>query len=81
MFSQIQEYLTAVLQNIMILVKDVKEPAPALEMQVAATVGDKASRTKPYGRSNLFNQQWSDIVGFCLTVDKCLPYHHAAIIG
>jgi len=33
---QIQEYLTAAIQNIMILVKDVKEPATALQMRVAA---------------------------------------------
>jgi hypothetical protein len=36
---QIQEYLTAAIQNIMILVKDVKEPATALQMRVAAKAG------------------------------------------
>jgi len=61
--------------------KDNKKPATALEMQVATGVSDKASRTKPYGRSNLFNLQWSDIAGFCLTVGKNLPYHPAEIIG
>jgi len=61
--------------------KDVKEPATALEMQVATEVNDKVSRTKPYGLSNLFNPQWSDIARFCLTVGKNLPYHPAEIIG
>ena len=56
---QIQEYLTAAIQNIKILLKDVKEPATALEMQVAKEVSTKTGRTKPYGRSNLFNPQWS----------------------
>ena len=61
---QIQEYLTAAIQNIMILVKDVKEPAPALEMKLATEVSDKASRTKPYGRSNQFNPSWGNMVQF-----------------
>jgi len=78
---QIQEYLTAAIQNIKILLKDVKEPAPALQMQVETKVSDKVSRTKLFGRSNLFNPPWSDIAGFCLTLEKLLPYHHAEIIG
>ncbi len=78
---QIQEYLTAAIQNIKILLKDVKERATALEMQVATEVNDKASRTKLYGRRNLFNPPWSDIAGFCLTLEKLLPYRHAQIIG
>ncbi|CAB1060094.1 hypothetical protein D1BOALGB6SA_4859, partial [Olavius sp. associated proteobacterium Delta 1] len=56
---QIQEYLTAAIQNIKILLKDVKEPAPALSMQVAKEAGNKSSRTKPYGLSQLFDLQWS----------------------
>jgi IS5 family transposase len=64
---QIQEYLTAAIQNIKILLKDVKEPAPALSMQVAKAVGDKASRTKPYDLSQLFALHWRDIVEICLT--------------
>ena len=55
---QIQEYLTAAIQNIKILLKDVKEPAPALSMQVAKEAGNKSSRTKPYGLSQLFDLQW-----------------------
>jgi transposase len=78
---QIQEYLTAAIQNIKILLKDVKEPATALEMQVATEVSDKASRIKLYGLSNLFNPQRSDIARFCLTLGKNLPYHPAEIIG
>jgi IS5 family transposase len=78
---QIQEYLTAAIQNIKILLKDVKEPATAFQMQVAKGVNDKASRTKPYGRSNLFNLQWCDIAQICHTLEKLLPYRHAEIIG
>ena len=78
---QIQEYLTAAIQNIKILLKDVKEPATALEMQVATEVSDRARRTKPYGLSSLFNPQWSDIARFCLTLRKNLPYHPAEVIG
>ncbi len=74
---QIQEYLTAAIQNIKILLKDVKERATALEMQVATEVNDKASRIKLYGRRNLFNPPWIDIAGFCLTLEKFLPYRHA----
>ena len=74
---QIQEYLTAAIQNIKILVKDVKEPAPALEMKVATEVSDKASRTKPYGRSNQFNPSWSNIAQFCRTLVEAfaLPFY------
>ena len=43
---QIQKFLTAAIQNIKILLKDVKEPAPALQMQVATEARDKASRTR-----------------------------------
>ena len=78
---QIQEYLTAAIQNIKILLKDVKEPATAFQMQVAKEVNDKASRTKSYGRSNLFNLQWKDIARFCHSLEKLLPYHHAENIG
>ena len=44
---QIQKYLTAAIQNLKILLKDVKDPAPVLSMQVVKAVGVKASRTKP----------------------------------
>jgi len=76
----IQEYLTAAIQNIKILLKDVKEPATAFQMQVAKEVNDKASRTKSYGRSNLFNLQWCDIAQICHTLEKLLSYRHAEII-
>ena len=39
---EIQEYLTAAIQNIKILLKDVKEPATAMQMRVAKEVSDKA---------------------------------------
>jgi len=82
---EIQEYLTAAIQNIMILVKDVKKPATALQMQVAKAVGDKVGRKKPYpsgyGRSSQFNPQWIDIAGCYRLLQKLLPCHHAAING
>jgi transposase len=74
---QIQEYLTAAIQNIKILVKDVKEPAPAREMQVATEVSDKASRTKPYGHSNQFKPSWGNVTQFCCTLVQpfTLPFY------
>ena len=78
---QIQEYLTAAIQNIKILLKDVKEPAPALSMRVAKAVGDKASRTKPYGLSQLFALQWRDIAGTCLTLGQNPACRPAEIMG
>jgi transposase len=77
---QIQEYLTAAIQNIMILLKDVKEPATALQMRVAAKAVKQASRTKFCGLLNLFNPLASNIAGFCRTLEKLLPCHIAAII-
>jgi len=78
---QIQEYLTAAIQNIKVLLKDVKVSAPALSMQVAKEAGNKPHRTKSYGLSQLFDLQWSKIAGFCLTMGKLLPFRHAAITG
>jgi hypothetical protein len=78
---QIQEYLTAALQNIKILVKNVKEPAPALQMQVAPEVADIASRTKCYGLNNLFILQGCGIARFCLLVGKNLAYRPAEIVA
>ena len=78
---QIQEYLTAAIQNIKILVKDVKAPAPALEMQVATEVSDKASRAKSGRMINLFNLQWSNSARFYRTLQKLLTCHQAVIIG
>ena len=78
---QIQEYLTATIQNIKILVKDVKEPAPALQMQVAPEVADTASRTKPYGLNTFFVPQWHCIVRFCFLVRKNLAYRPAEIVS
>jgi len=82
---QIQEYLTAAIQNIKILLKDVKEPATAMQMRVAKEVRGKVGRTKPYpspcGQSSLTNPQWVDVAGFYPTIQKLLPYQHAAIIG
>jgi len=65
----------------MILVKDAKEPATALQMRVAAQAVEQARRTTSCGRLNLFNPLASDIARFCRTLDKLLPCHIAEIIG
>jgi len=78
---QIQEYLTAAIQNIKILLKDVKEPARALSMQVAKEAGNKSSRTKPYGLSQIFDLQFSKIAGLRLCLEKLLLCRHATITG
>ncbi len=78
---QIQEYLTAAIQNIKILLQDVKEPANAMQMRVAKQVNEKASRTKLYGRSGLSALQWSNIAGYRHILAKHLIYHPAEITG
>jgi hypothetical protein len=78
---QIQEYLTAAIQNIKILVKNVKEPGPALQMQVAPEGAETASRTKCYGLNNLFIPQRRGIARFCLLVGKSLAYRPAEIVA
>jgi transposase len=78
---EIQEYLTAAIQNINILVKHVKEPAPALEMQLTEKAVDQASTTKSCTLINLFNLQWSHIAQFYRTLEKILTNHPATIIG
>jgi hypothetical protein len=65
----------------MILLKDVKAPATALQMRVAAKAVEQASRTKPCGWLNLFNPLASNIARFCRTLQKLLPCHIAEIIG
>jgi len=76
---QIQEYLTAAIQNIKILLKDVKEPANAMQMRVAKKVSGKVGRTIPCGQCDLFAPQWSNIAGYCRTLAKLLLYHPAEI--
>jgi transposase len=70
---QIQEYLTAAIQNIKILLKHVKAPAPALEMRVATKVSNRTSNTLPCPLTNLFNPQWGIIVDFVALWKKILP--------
>ena len=65
----------------MILLKDVNEPATALQMRVAAKAVEQASKTKSCERLNLFNLLASNIARFCRTLDKLLPCHIAEIIG
>ena len=78
---QIQEYLTAAIQNIKILIKDVKEPSPALQMQVAPEVADRPSRVKCYGLNNLLITQMRGIDRFCLIVAKKLAYRPTEIVA
>ena len=78
---QIQEYLTAAIQNIKILVQNVKEPAPALQMQIAPEVAETASRIKCYGLNDLFILQGRAIAHFCLLVGKYLAYRPAQIVA
>jgi len=65
----------------MILLKDVKEPATALQMGAAAKAVEQASRTKSRELLNLFNPLASNIARFCRTLEKLLPCHHAESIG
>jgi transposase len=78
---QIQEYLTAAIQNIKILVKDVKAPAPAMQMRAAAQVGSRPSKLLPCPLPNLLNLQWGIIAGFCRTVKENFARHPAQIIA
>jgi hypothetical protein len=78
---QIQEYLTAAIQNIQILVKDVKESSPALQMQIAPEVAEVASRIKCYGLNDLFIPPGRGIAHFCLFVGKYLAYRPAQIVA
>jgi len=57
---QIQEYLTAAIQNIMILVKDIKEPATALQMRVAAKAGGPVEQS-PAG-CLIYQSRWRAVL-------------------
>jgi transposase len=78
---QIQEYLTAAIQNIKILVKDAKAPAPAMQMRVAAKVSARPGKILPCPLSHLLNLQWGIIAGFCRTVKENFARHPTEIIG
>jgi len=78
---QIQEYLTAAIQNIRVLLKEVKEPAAALSVQVATQTRGKASRIGPCGLWQLLARQCSQIAEFCFSQEKNLAYHQAKITG
>ena len=67
---QIQEYLTAAIQNIKILVKDVKAPAAAMQMRVATKVSGRRSKILPCPLAHLFNPQWGIIAGFGRTLKE-----------
>ena len=78
---QIQEYLTAAIQNIKILVKDVKAPAPAMQMRVAAKVRGRPSKILPCPLTHLFNLQWGIIAEFCHTLKENFACRPTEIIG
>ena len=68
---QIQQYLTASIQNIMVLLRHVKEPATAFAMQKATKAIGRASKTRPCGLPvNHINTQWSNIAQFCRTLKE-----------
>jgi transposase len=78
---QIQEYLTAAIQNIKILVKDVKAPAPAMQIRVAAKVGGRTNKIMPCRLANQFNPQWGVIAGFCRIVKRNFARYPSEIIA
>ena len=78
---QIQEYLTAAIQNIKVLLKEVKDPAPALSVQVATPSRGKTGRIGPCRLWQLLAQQCSQIAEFCFPQDKNLAYRQAKIIS
>jgi transposase len=77
---EIQEYLTAAIQNIKILIKDAKAPAPGMQMRVAAQVSGRPDKLLPCPLPNLFNLQWGIIAGFCRTVKENFARHPSEII-
>ncbi len=78
---QIQEYLTAAIQNIKILVKDVKAPGPAMQMRVATKVSGRTSKRLPCRLTHLFNPQWGIIAGFYRTLKDIFACHPTEIIA
>jgi hypothetical protein len=78
---EIQEYLTAAIQNIKILIKDAKASAPAMQMRVAAQVRGRPDKLLPCPRPNLFNLQWGIIAGVCRTVKENFARHRSEIIA
>ncbi len=78
---EIQEYLTAAIQNIKILVKDIKAPAPAMQMRVAAQVSVGSNKALASCLTHLFNLQWGKIAGFCRTVKENFARHRSEIIA
>ena len=69
---EIQEYLTSSIQNIMVLLRHVKEPSAALAMQKAAKVNGRGSKTQPRRGllANHINTQWSNTAQFCRTLNQ-----------
>ena len=78
---EIKEYLTAAIQNIKILVKDSKTPAPAMQMRVAAQGSSWPGKALLCPLRNLFNLQWGIIAGFCRTVKENFARHPSEIIA
>jgi transposase len=78
---EIQEYLTAAIQNIKILVKDVKAPAPAMQMRVAAKDSGRPGQALPSPLPALFNLLWGIIAELCRTVKENFARHPSVIIA
>ena len=78
---QIQEYLTAAIQNIKILLKHVKEPATAMGMQVALEANLRANRMQPCGLINLINAKWDRIAQFYRAAMQAFCYPLIEVLG
>ena len=58
---QIQEYLTASIQNIMVLLRNIKEPTAAQGMQKAINADRRRSKTLLRGLPRHLNTHWRSI--------------------
>ena len=75
---QIQEYLTASIQNIMVLLRHVKEPTAALAMQKRIKGTGRGHTGDLYGfQSNNINKIWSNFVLFSSRLKQCFTLAYA----
>jgi len=61
---QIQEYLTASIQNIMVLLRNIKEPTAAQAMVKATKAGSRGSKTQLGDLSRHINTCWHKTAQF-----------------
>ena len=78
---QIQEYLTAAIQNIMILLKDVKEPAAALQMRWRQRLLSRPVEQRPASCLIYLTRWWAIAHDFVALWCNLSPYHPTQIIG